>query len=486
MAKTEVRAGIYCRISDAAADDEDGINRQIEDCLDRAAELGWEVVGRYADPNTSAWKADVLRKEYKRMTDDLLAGNIDAIIVWDIDRLLRRPIELERLIEAVERKGGNRVADAQGEYDLTNGEHQDILRQKAIAANKESRDKSRRVKRAAQSRALRGEPAHKNATKVRPFGYDFDYVTVRKDEALLIKKAAKSLLAGTASLNGIATGWNAAGIKTARGKEWSYQAVKVVLTSPRIAGLQSSGSDVLLDRDGKPVEGNWDGILDVETWERLRKKLSDPTRRTNFEQGNGRRYLLTGGRSFCGKCGATLQARPREKGTYSDGDKRCYGCKSGKGCGLRHQASTLEDFIRDAVIEALDSPKVESLMRGSDKEQEREKVLFTELRKVDESLVKLDDDYYDDIITRARYLRQKQRLDERRTSLERELASIQTKGAVVDVPRGAAKIRKAWDSAGMEWRQAIVSALVEKVIVHPAPKRGQNGFDPKRVEVVWR
>lgn len=485
MKTPQVRAGIYVRISDDKLGLEAGVNRQKKDCHAHAKRLKWKVVKEYPENDTSAWNRKVERPQYKQLIDDFLTGKIDAILVWDIDRLIRRPIELERLLEAAEERGGSRIGDVQGEYDLSNGYHQDALRQRIIIANGESRRKSERVKAEAHHRSLNGEPAHKNATKVRPFGYDFDYVTIRKDEKRLIRAAAKSLLAGTAKLNGIATKWNAAGINTPRGKDWSYQSVKVVLTSPRIAGFQTRDGDVLLDAKGDRIKGTWKGILDVETWERLRSKLGDPARRTNFVQASGRRYLLTGGTSFCGKCGGVLTARPRENGTYADGDKRCYGCKSGKGCGLRHQASTLEDFVRDAIIEALDSPKMERLTQRADKEQEREKVLFAELRKVDESLVRLDGLYIDGELDKSRYQVQAQRVAARKAELEKELATIQTKGAVVDVPRGAAKIRKAWDSADMEWRAAMVSALVEKVIVHPAEKRGQNGFDPKRVEIVW-
>jgi hypothetical protein len=39
------------------------------------------------------------RTAYEKMLDDIRAGLVGAVVVWDLDRLHRRPIELEHFID---------------------------------------------------------------------------------------------------------------------------------------------------------------------------------------------------------------------------------------------------------------------------------------------------------------------------------------------------------------------------------------------------
>jgi DNA invertase Pin-like site-specific DNA recombinase len=480
-----IRAGIYVRISDDPDDLQEGVTRQTEDCVERAEELGWEITETYRENNVSAWNARKLRPEYQRMTDDLLAGNIDAIVVWDIDRLLRRPIELERLIEAVEKKGGNRVADASGEYQLSNGDHQDILRHKAIAANKESRDKSRRVKRKALQRAKQGLPVHANASKRRPFGYDFDFKTIRPDEAKLLRSAAKAIVEGSDSVSGICRKWEQQGVKTSRGGErWSYQALKSILIAPRIAGLMEHQGEVLLEKNGDPVRAQWDPILDPDMWRQVREELTDPSRRTNFVQGTGRRYLLTGGLGVCGACGDRLTSRPRER---TGGDNRAYGCRRKSGCGLRQAAPELEDFVKDAVILALTRGALGKVLRRKSGEESKEQKLLGELERINRTLRQLDNDHYDGLIPRDRWLQQKTRQEELRQDISHKLQQNSSTKVLAGLA-GASEddLRSAWEERGLKWQHAVVSSVVEQVTVKPDKRRGKNRFDPSRVEIIWK
>src|SRR4051812_36154319 len=91
----ERRAGIYVRIS--KADDEEGdslgVQRQEDDCRAEAKRRGWPVLGFYSDDGRSAYSGKS-REHYVRLCDDLKSGVIDAVVVWDVDRLHRSPREL--------------------------------------------------------------------------------------------------------------------------------------------------------------------------------------------------------------------------------------------------------------------------------------------------------------------------------------------------------------------------------------------------------
>jgi site-specific DNA recombinase len=61
-------------------------------------------------------------------------------------------------------------------------------------------------------------------------------VTVRESEAGEIRAATEAVLAGR-SLASLAKDWNARGLHTSTGREWTYGALRRVLIRPRNAGL---------------------------------------------------------------------------------------------------------------------------------------------------------------------------------------------------------------------------------------------------------
>jgi DNA invertase Pin-like site-specific DNA recombinase len=60
------------------------------------------VSGEYVDNDVSAYSGK-RRPDYERMLADLADGTVDAVLVYHIDRLTRRPIELEDFLSAVDR-----------------------------------------------------------------------------------------------------------------------------------------------------------------------------------------------------------------------------------------------------------------------------------------------------------------------------------------------------------------------------------------------
>ena len=83
-----------------------------------AERKGWEVVERYVDDDVSAWSGKG-RPEYTRCLDDLAAGVIDGLLVYDLDRLHRQPRELEAFIDLCHRLRLTNVTSVSGDIDLT-------------------------------------------------------------------------------------------------------------------------------------------------------------------------------------------------------------------------------------------------------------------------------------------------------------------------------------------------------------------------------
>src|ERR1700745_1863499 len=92
-----MRAAVYLRISSDPNGDQLGVTRQREDCERLCAERGWTPV-EYLDNDISASNGKH-RPAYERMLADIESGAVGAVVAWDLDRLHRRPIELEKFME---------------------------------------------------------------------------------------------------------------------------------------------------------------------------------------------------------------------------------------------------------------------------------------------------------------------------------------------------------------------------------------------------
>ena len=213
---------------------------------------------------------------YGRLLAAIDAG-IDRAVVYDVDRLLRQPRQLEDLIDLCEqRNGAFQLHNVNGELDLATGGGRFIARMLVAKAAMESDDLSRRLRRAFDQKAVEGRPHGGRA-----FGYEPDGMTVRESEAALLRQAAMDVLDGEASLNEIARRWNGLGVLTPqRNRLWNGTVVKAVLTNPRQAGLRVHRREVI-------GPAAWPAVLDRVTHERLVAVLTAPRprippRRTPF------------------------------------------------------------------------------------------------------------------------------------------------------------------------------------------------------------
>src|SRR3954469_7065600 len=161
------RAGIYTRISRFDGEGlSGGVVRQEDDCRAEAKRRTWDVGGVYADDDKSAFSGKK-RPAYVRLCDDIKAGVIDSVIVWDVDRLHRSPRELEDFVTLIEATGAVVVSVSGGDYDLETADGRFKARIMGAVARKESEDKSRRLRRKHAQLADTGKP---NGGP-RPMGY---------------------------------------------------------------------------------------------------------------------------------------------------------------------------------------------------------------------------------------------------------------------------------------------------------------------------
>src|SRR5690606_27102136 len=81
-----MRLASYARQS---VGEDQGLRQQVEDCRNEASRRAWSLVAEFADNDTSASKARGAATAWAAMLRAFDAGEFDALIVTDVDRLTR-------------------------------------------------------------------------------------------------------------------------------------------------------------------------------------------------------------------------------------------------------------------------------------------------------------------------------------------------------------------------------------------------------------
>lgn len=465
MANT-VRAAIYARISRDVTGEGLGVERQIVDCRKIAADRGWTIAEEYIDNDISAY-AGKRRPSYERMLQDIEAGRLDAVVVYNTDRLTRRPIELEQFTAICEAAGLRQLVAVTGDIDLGNDDGMFMARVLAAVAAKESGRKSERLRRKARESAEAGRPNG----GVRPFGYAKDQMTVVESEAAVIRELAERFLAGEATVS--LTRWLAEReVPTAGGAGWQTSTVSQMLKSPRIAGLRSHNGVVVGD-------AMWPAII---TPEHHRQIVAMYSRKTPTGKRSPRRYLLSG-MLRCGKCGNKLFSSARR-------DTRRYVCMSGPdhgGCGkLTIVAAPVEEWIAEAVLMRIDSPAMREALAGRAAADERTGSLLTELQADRSQMGELAELWADKGISMAEWKAAREPIEARIYSAERQLAQITGDHTLDGIAGHGAELRSSWDSLPLTRQSAIVGALVDFGTIGAGSGGGRREVDPDRISVTWR
>jgi site-specific DNA recombinase len=461
---TQVRAAaIYARISSDQDGTTLGVQRQLEDCRKLAADLGWAVGDEYVDNDLSAYSGK-RRPEYERMLSDLADASRDAVLIYHVDRLTRRPIELEQFLDVLTAAKVRHVRFvAGGDLDVGNGDGLMLL---AVAAN-ESSTKSRRVKRKMLQNAEAGLP---HGGFQRPFGYQDDKVTVRNDEAEVIRALADRFLAGE-SLRSLAIWLDERGIATVSGKPWRTPTLRALLASGRIAGLRDHQGQVI----GKAV---WEPIISEQTRARILSRMAE--QKTSGRR-SPRRYLLSG-QLRCHKCDHTLYSAARE-------DIRRYVCSSGPdhgGCGGTFVvAAPVEDLIAQAVLFRLDTPELADALAGRAATDERTAALAQALTADQEQLAELTALYAAKNITAREWMEARNPIQARIGKAEQAIARMTRSDALAGLVGNGEQLRASWAGLNLTRQAAIVRAVLDHAVIGPGT-RGAQSLDPERVRPVWR
>jgi site-specific DNA recombinase len=281
---------IYTRLSKDESGTQTATKRQEQACRAFAQLREWEVDAVYEDVDLSAFRKGVVRPRYESLLRAIEERHIAGVVVWKLDRLVRRPAEFERFWAVCEANGAI-LASATEPIDTSTDLGVALVRILVSFAGLESATLSLRIRARLGEKARAGHPPPHMG-----FGFKKNPVRVVPKHARLIQDAADKVLAGE-SLRSIANDWNRKGVRTIRGSLWNYHTLKKLLCSHRIAGDREYKGEVV-------AKDCWPAILDHDTFERVRTVILAPKK---MDKANVRRHLLTG-LIFCGRCGSPFRA----------------------------------------------------------------------------------------------------------------------------------------------------------------------------------
>lgn len=473
----------YVRISEDRTDEEAGVDRQREDCLALCARQNLGVPEVFMDNDISAF-LNKKRPGYEALIERVKLGP-SRLVVWHVDRLYRRPRELEDLIDLVESHPIRIEAVMGGAFDLNTHEGRLMARQLVAIASYESGHKADRIRRANRQKAERGD--WHGAAK---FGYGTGGVLI-PDEAAVVREMADRFLAGQ-SLRSITVWLNEeSGVPSPKAGTgtlgvWHATTVKSILTSARISGQRAyePGRKNGESSTGREIlgPGNWQAIITPSETARIRAMLGSPDRRVS---ASSRRLLST--IATCGRCGAGLMSGTNPGGT-NPSHRRRYVCKRENGRpergGLSVAAEPLEELVQEAVIVRLSRATMPSMDTADSDPQVAgalQRIVDTKLR-----LEELSQDYVDGVISRAEMQAARSAAQNSIMKAERVLGRLSRAAAFRGIPIGdEVALRAAWHDWSIPQRRAILAALIDTLVVSPSPRNGSR-FNPDRIELRFK
>ncbi|SKU89134.1 site-specific recombinase, DNA invertase Pin [Mycobacteroides abscessus subsp. massiliense] len=458
-----MRAAVYLRQSMDREGDGLAVERQREDCLRICRERGWEPT-QYVDNDTSASKGR--RPSYERMLADIRSGRIDAVVVWDLDRLHRQPKELEQFIELADEKR-LALATVGGDADLSTDNGRLFARIKGAVARAEVERKSARQKRAFLQMAQSGK-----GWGPRAFGYngDHDKPKIILKEAEALRRGYKMLLSGE-TLYSVAKHWNDAGLKTPRGNLFNGTTVRRILQNPRYAAVRTYHDEVV-------GEGKWPAIIDETTWQAVNALLSDPSR---HQPRQVRKYVL-GGLLTCSECGHKMSVGVQHR---KEGNVPIYRCKH-VSCGkVTRRVERMDEWVREIVLRRMSS---RHWVPGNQDNRERALQLREELDTIKQRMDSLAIDFADGELTASQMRIANERMQAKLDDVEDKLRRTNVR----PIPDGilTAKDRGKFydDQMSLDAKRALIEALCNSIVVHPLNLKGRSASQAPlghNIDVHW-
>ncbi|MEO0249548.1 MAG: recombinase family protein [candidate division WOR-3 bacterium] len=458
------RAGIYTRVSTEKQGEEGySLDTQLEACRRYIADHQWQIAldleGNPVEISDRASGSGLDRPGLERLRDMVADGLLDAVVVYDVDRLAREA-GLVYLLEKEFQKGGAEVHYVLTPYDSTPSGK--LLRQiKAALAEHDRMSIIERLRRGKRGKARRGQVLGGGSA---PYGYRFvqdsEGRTVNfeivEEEAATVRTIFEWYVYGDGqnrplSLHTIARRLSLQRVPTwadlrktnyVKNKEtgiWDSSVVRTILRREAYMGvwyynrLESIGDGRRTRPKGEWIPVAVPAIVSRELWEAAQERLAKNRSRT---QPNPKYQYLLSGHLRCGHCGCALIGRSYYRGGLLYQYYACRGNAVDRGKDFVHRrcempsvrAERVDELVWNRIRDLLCDPRclLEGLQAQAQEAEEAVKPLRRELVAVEEAisdqdakLKRLLDAYLLDRLPKELLIEKQQELERQKASLER-------------------------------------------------------------------
>lgn len=467
-----------------------GISRQLQDSRAKAAELGWVVVAEHTDDGITAADRRRVRPGYQRLVADIRAGQLDAVVCWDLDRLTRQPRELEDWADLAEDSGIQVATATGGLVDLVSPGGLMAVGVKGQMSRMEVRQMKLRLTRGLAQRADRGKP-HGRV----PYGWTAELVEIGRKldadgneivmrrrvgddqidpaAAQVIRDTAQRLLAGE-SFRSILVDLNTRGVPSPGGRAWAPSVLRAVMLRESNCGRRVHRGELVGTVLGRAP------ILDEDTHDRVVALLTDPSRVTN--PGRPPQHLLSN-LALCGRCGGTVHLNVGTKADPVKGRTRnlAPGYVCGSCFGVRRAQAPVDAYVSQAIVTRLSQPGAEAALAGPDRSA-GVATARQELAALQARLELASDRYASGQWTAGQVDRMNAQVLPQIDALQSRIRAAMPRPELGHMTGlGAAQ---AWESVGLDVQRLLLSLLCTITLL-PAGK-GNRPFDPELVRIDWK
>ncbi len=299
-----IRTAIYARVSQAEqAENGLSLGAQEDRCRAFAQAQGWEVAAVYVDAGVSG--KDLARPALQQMMADTARGDWSRVLVWKLDRLSRRQMDVLHLLDDIFAPHRIGIQSVTEPFDTTTPMGNAMLGLLAVFAQLERETIVERVK---MGRAQSLKLGRWQGGKV-PYGYQRtgrgqlapDAVTAPLVRTLF-EKAAHG-----ASPYQLADWLNTQGIEAPEGGKWWDRVVEKLLKNPVYHGYVGKTD---------PHPGHHEALINEATWATVQRKFTQ----RQLGPRAARPDFWIDGLLTCPTCGAAIRgvyARPTVRSAHS-------------------------------------------------------------------------------------------------------------------------------------------------------------------------
>jgi site-specific DNA recombinase len=480
-------AAVYCRVStDNQESEGTSLQTQLEACLKYCHDKGYDVAYRFSEAYSGL---SLERPKLNELRELVRAGQVDAVVVYCLDRLSRDPVHGVIIIEELEKHHVTLEAVTE---TVDSSEVGKLISYIRGFASKLEAEKIR-------ERTMRGKKAKARMGQIPSGGplYGYEYIKaaqknggrriINEIEAQWVRKIYEWLVNDGMSTNEIVYRLRGMNVYTKRGRTWCRQSVLAILKNPSYTGKTYAFTTLNGKIFGKPRE-EWIEIPNVtpplifqEMFEAAQRQLQ--VNRQKAKRNMKREYLLRG-HVYCRSCGhafvgdATTTGNGNARRRYRCIGKRKMYSPVNRCPNKSWGADKIEELVWVQIEHVLENPEL--IIAEVEKQRQEANqlgVLETELQQLERQLKAIDREQSqllqwalkgfpeDQVVAENKRLNAaRENLQAQKTELETQIKASQE--ATVSLPnleRTVELLRRQIKSLDFETKREFVDSLGIKV-----------------------